>query len=249
MRDFEDSTLWRVSAFDRVRHETGTSGFMGLEGPSMLSTTLMGELQRLERDPDNNDVLEVIAACLRQREPALLYLKHEGLVWPVTLFPWHMLYHCPRDFADASTAGLADLVLLGIEPAGVRPPGSWLHEGGTSAEHYRPLLPLLWAVALHGPRGTLLTEIGGMAAYRVVRREQLKNVEATGAIGSAIERLHHESAALRTMATWPGMSVERASRLLNALYLAQSLLITHTHPAARTEPGLVRRLLGLRGHA
>src|SRR5205809_1053633 len=36
MRDFEDSTLWRVSAFERVQHDTGTSGFMRLEGPTML---------------------------------------------------------------------------------------------------------------------------------------------------------------------------------------------------------------------
>jgi hypothetical protein len=32
------------------------------------------------------------------------------------------------------------------------------------------------------------------------------------------------------------MSVERASRLLNALYLTGCLLVSRTHPAARDEP-------------
>jgi len=38
---------------------------------------------------------------------------------------------------------------------------------------------------------------------------------------------------LRTIAGWPGMSHERASRLLNALYLGSELMITRSHPAAR----------------
>jgi hypothetical protein len=27
MRDFDDSTLWRISAYERLRAETGNSGF------------------------------------------------------------------------------------------------------------------------------------------------------------------------------------------------------------------------------
>jgi hypothetical protein len=41
---------------------------------------------------------------------------------------------------------------------------------------------------------------------------------------------------LREIATWPGMSVERAARLVNALYLARSLMVMRSHPAARAEP-------------
>jgi hypothetical protein len=41
VRDFEDSTLWRVSAFERIRRETGSSGFMRLSGPTLLPTTLL----------------------------------------------------------------------------------------------------------------------------------------------------------------------------------------------------------------
>ena len=39
MRDFEESTLWRVSEFERVREATGSSGFASLTNTTMLSST------------------------------------------------------------------------------------------------------------------------------------------------------------------------------------------------------------------
>jgi hypothetical protein len=238
MRDFDDSTLWRISAFERMRLETGTTGFHRLEGPTLLPTTLLADLQRLEFDPTTNgDVLEVVAACMRHREPALLYLQHEGLVWPVTLFPREGLYHSPRDVLQASGTGLAQLRVMATEPPGVRAPGHWMHERIGQAEHYRALAPLLWQFALQGPRRALLSEIDGTAAYRVVFASSAEQLMAPGALGPAVERLRRTTASLREIASWPGMSLERASRLLNALYLASSLMVTHSHPSARRAPG------------
>ena len=245
MRDFEDSTLWRISAFERVRYQTGTSGFARLGSETLLPTTLLSDLQKLEHNLLEGDVLEIVAACMRHHEPALLYLEHEELVWPVTLFPSQLLYHSPRDMAHASTKGMAHLKVLGYEPPGVRPPGHWMFERVAQTEHYRPLPPLLWAIALHGPRNILLTEIGGTAAYRALKNPADEGLVAPGALGSAAERLRRESAPLRDIARWPGMSTDRASRLLNALYLATGLLVTRSHPAARTQPGVVQRFLGL----
>jgi hypothetical protein len=234
VRDFEDSTLWRISAFDRIRRETGnSSGFMRLTGPMVLPTTLLADLRRLDADPASSDVLEVIAACVRHREPALLCLQHDELVWPVTLFPNERLYHSPRDFAQASLTGLAALKLLTAEPPGVQPPGHWMHDRVAEAAHYRPLAPLLWSLALNGPRRTLLADIAGPAAYRLVLGSDGQRPSAPGALGSALDRLQRESVSLRDIAQWPGMSMERASRLLNGLYLAGSLLTTRAHPAAR----------------
>ena len=244
MRDFEDSTLWRISAFDRERLHTGDSAFARIAGPTVLPTTLLADLDRIEADPANFDVLEVVAACMRHREAALLFLQYEQLVWPVTLFPRSMLYHSPRDMALATGSGLANLKIMYAEPPGVRPPGHWLFERVGQAVHYRPLAPLIWHLALDGPRRTLLTEIAGTAAYRVVLASTAEHVAAPGALGPAVEHLRRESVSLRTMATWPGLSVERASRLLNALYLTSSLMVTRAHPAARTQPAL-RGLFGL----
>ena len=165
MRDFEESTLWRISAFERMRRETGGSGFVSLGGATLLSSTLLADLRRAE-DPLGNesDVLEVMAASLRHREALLALLQYQDLVWPVTLFPQHMLYHSPRELAAAPTQGLASLKALVVEPPGVRPPGHWMHERVAQAAHYRPLLPLLWRVARYGPRHLLLADIGGTAA-------------------------------------------------------------------------------------
>jgi hypothetical protein len=245
MRDFEDSTLWRVSAFERMRHETGTSGFQRLSGPTLLSSTLSADLDQIARTQGSTDVLEAMAACLRQREAALMYLRYAEYVWPVTLFPLPMLYHSPRDIVEAPRPALATLELLGIEPPGVRAPGDWLHERIGHAEHYRPLMPVLWTVALFGPRKRVLSEIGGTAAYRVLRLPP-QEFPAPGALRAAMERLRTETASLRGIASWPGMDVERASRLINALYLASSLMVTRTAAAARPEPGLLRRIFGSR---
>jgi hypothetical protein len=233
VRDFEDSTLWRISAFERIRRESGGSGFMRLTGPTLLSTTLLADLRRLDADPVSSDVLEVIAACVRHREAALLCMQHDELVWPVTLFPNERLYHSPRDFAQASLTGLGALKLLTAEPPGVRPPGHWMHERVAEAAHYRPLAPLLWSLALNGPRRTLLADIAGPAAYRLVAGTDGQRPTAPGALGSALERLQRESVSLRDLAQWPGMSTERASRLLNGLYLGGSLLISRANAAAR----------------
>lgn len=233
MRDFEDSTLWRISAFERVKQQTGTSGFMRLEGPTLLPTTLLAELRRLDADPQSSDVIEVIAACLRHRESALLCLEHDGLVWPVTLFPNEALYHSPRDMREASITGLAQLRLAAAEPPGVRPPGHWMHERVGQVDHYRPLSPLLWWLALNGPRKSLLADIAGPAAYRLVNGSHGDRPSAPGALGSAMDRLRQSSMTLQELARCPGMSTERASRLLNGLYLVGCLLTTRSQAVGR----------------
>ena len=242
MRDFEESTLWHVSEYERVRQQTGGSGFSRLRGETVLPTTLLADLRRLDRAATGADLLEVVAACMRHHEPALLLLQYEQLVWPVTLFPGQMLYHSPRDLAQVPRSSLATLKLLDTEPPGVRPPGHWMHERIALSRHYRPLSPLLWSLALHGPRSSLLAEIGGTAAYRALRDAEVEGVSLSGALRPAALRLRRETVSLRTVSRWPGMSVERASRLLNGLYLASALLATRAHPAARAEPHGLRAL-------
>jgi hypothetical protein len=243
VRNFEASTLWRVSEYDRVRQTTGTSGFDRLTSvATVLPTSLLADLRRLDANPASNDVLEIVAACMRHRQSALLVLQHEGLVWPVTVFPAQMMYHAPialHEKARASAGGLSDLRVLATEPAGVRAPGPWLVSPQTDpaqASHYRHLQPLLWALALDGPKSTLLSEISGTAAYRAIRSPADEGLGVPGALGSACEHLRRETVSLRTIAGWPAMNVERASRLLNGLYLASALLVSRTHPSARNEP-------------
>lgn len=236
-RDPQDTgpdTLWRISQFERERR----AGGLARPGATVFPTTVQADLRRLRADPATGDVLQTMAAFVRHREPALLYLRHDNLVWPVTLFPQQELAHSPRDLvAEGSPSAIAHLTLVSAEPPIVRPPGHWMHERVGEAAHYRPLAPLLWLIALQGPRRTPLAEIGGRAAYRLMPgRDRATPLKAPGALQPALQRLERESVALRDIAAWPGMSLERASRLLNGLYLTGRLLVSRTHPAARDEP-------------
>jgi hypothetical protein len=243
----DSSSLWRISEFRKARNEGRLELEHGGERPTLLPTTLLAELRRLQSEGAGGDVLEVMAACVRNHDAALLYLELGEFVWPVTLFPREGLYHSPRDalLMEASLAP-SGLRLLIAEPPGVRPPGDAMHERVVGRNEYRPLTDLLWAVALHGPRSVVLSEIGGRVAYRLVLSHAKDLPPSRGAISSTMRRLGRESASLAEIARWPGMSVERASRLLNALYLCGALMVTRGHPAARHAPLSWRGLFGKR---
>jgi hypothetical protein len=244
MPDLEPPSLWRISAFDTLRATAAEAANAGLRRQTAMSTTLQAELRVLGRRRDTADALEVVAACVRLREPALIYLQYDDRVWPVTLFPAEMVYHSPSSLLLATRRGMASLKTLDIEPPGVRPPGHWMHERIAKHESYHQLTPALWTLALQGPRADLLHEIAGPAAYRVLRKTAGQGLSAPGALGPVVERLHKETAPLRTIANWPGMSAERASRLLNALYLTSNLIVSRAHHSAR--PGMLQWLLGRR---
>lgn len=244
MRDFDDSTLWRISAYERMRAETGSSGFAVLERQTALPSTLLADLTQLERTRRSSDVFEVVAACMRQGESALLLLRHLDLVWPLTLFPRHHLYHLRRPIIETLRAGGHDLEVIAVEPPGLRPPGDLRHERVGDPASYRPLPPLLWALALHAPRAELLADIAGRAAYRLAAGFDVGGGAVGGALGAALRRLRGESAALAEIARWPGMDRERATRLLNAVYLQGGLMVLRTHPQAREAASGVERLRG-----
>jgi hypothetical protein len=244
MQDSEGPALWRVSAFQAQRSRAQAAPG-GLQRQTLLPTTLQAELRLLDRRRDAADALEAVAACVRLREAALIYFACEEGVWPVTLFPAQSVYHSPRSLLRGTRRNLSSLKAIEIEAPGVRPPGHWMHERIADAACYHPLAPALWALALRGPRGHLLHEIGGTAAYRVLRRPSIDELATPGALMPAIERLRRESAPLRKIARWPGMSEERASRLLNALYLSANLIVSRAHHSAR--PGALHWLWNRRG--
>ena len=97
MKAFDSSSLWRISQFRKARNEGRLDLEQGGDRATLLPTTLLADLRRLQSEGADGDVLEVIAACVRNREAALLYLEHGEFVWPVTLFPREGFYHSPRD--------------------------------------------------------------------------------------------------------------------------------------------------------
>jgi hypothetical protein len=244
VRDFDDSTLWRISAYERMRAETGDSGFARLNAGSVLPTTLSAELSQLQRARTSGDALEVVAACIRQQESALILLRHRDLVWPLTLFPRHNLYHLPRSIIESLEQGGRDLEVIAVEPPGLRPPGHAMLERVAEGPGVRRLAPLLWALALHAPRETLFDDIGGRAAYRLVSDFTPEDQALAGALGPALKRLRVEIASLADIAGWPGMNRGRAARLLNGVYLQGGLMVLRTHVAARDSASGSDRLRG-----
>ena len=133
-----------------------------------------------------------------------------------------------------------------LRAPGVRPPGHWISECMAHAGHYRALLPLLSRLALGEPRRALLGAVAEAVAYRAIRSPAEEGVALPGALGPVVNRLREQTVSLRTIAGWPGMGIERASRLLNGLYLTNSLLATQFHPTVVPDHAAVRGSLGSR---
>ncbi len=242
MRNFDDSTLWKISEFQRMRAETGNSGFARLAATTSLSMSLSAELTGLDRGSNAGDVLGIVAACVRQRESALILLRHNDLVWPLTLLPQQGLYHLARPIIESLEAGNLDLKVVAVEPPGMRPPRyDELHRLAEQS-NYRRLPPLLWALALNAPDMHLLADIGGHAAYRLAADFIPEPNALAGALGPALKRLRRQIASLDDISAWPGMDRERATRLLNGAYLLGGLMVLRTHAAARHEHSRGQRL-------
>ena len=52
----------------------------------------------------------------------MVLLQHDGLVWPLSLFPREGVYHLPRPILASLVEGTRDLQVLGVQPPGLRPP-------------------------------------------------------------------------------------------------------------------------------
>jgi hypothetical protein len=131
---------------------------------------------------------------------------------------------------------LTDIEVMLVEPGTGQAPGPAARDGlDGAAGRIAPLGPLAWELALRGARSDLLPEISPLAAYRIPPGADLRALELTGTLGTAVARLRRETTNLRGLTSWPGFDRERAMRLLNALYLQAALMITRSHPAATND--------------
>lgn len=237
---YGEPDLMRVSAFQRYLDDLVRAG--GVEAHSTrfssLSPSLLEDLVRFERDGRQSEVLDVLAACLRHARPLTVSLQWVDRVVPLTLFPVEKLVHCPVPMPQFLGSRLDELQVMQVEPALLRARGD--RERSLVGEHqmYSTLSPLLWEIALRGARKALLPEIAGTAAYRVAPGANLRALEMPSILARSIERLRRRTRNLREMSYWPGLDRERAMRLLNALYLQGSLIVSRTHPAAAPDAWL-----------
>ena len=236
---FGDPDLMRASVFRRYLDESARSSDAESMASrlSTLSPSLMLDLMRFEQEGRPSGVIEILAACIRHARKLLIHLQAEDRVLPLTVFPVEHLVHCPMPIRQFLALPLGDLSVLHVEPALLRPPGDRVRTMVGEPQHYSPLAPVLWELALRGARAELLPEIAGPAAYRISPGLNLRVLELSGSLAQAVAWLKRETTNLRGVAQWPGFDNERAMRLLNGLYLQGGLMVSRTHPAAATNDG------------
>lgn len=240
---FGEPELMRASAFQRYLDELAGTGAAAPVGPASLSPSLLADLQRFEHSPNGTEVVEVLAACLRHAQSVVVHCQTEGYVVPITVFPRQRLYHCPAEPEVYLMQRLAYLKVLRIEPAVLRPPGDPESALVAPAEHYHPIAPLLWAMAIDGARHELLPEIAGTACYRTAPGLDLQALPLNKLQRAVIRHMRLQPVSLRELAELLG-SCDGAVRLLNALYLQSGLIISRALPASTADSWLAT--LGLR---
>lgn len=224
--------LMRASAYQRYLDELRSSSGGISTRISQLSPSLKADLLRFGDDGGASEVVEVMAACVRHGKRVTIHIQSGERVVPLTVFAQERLVHCPVSPEELVGKPMLDLKVMHVEPALLQPPsepGATLV--GDVDAHY-PLAPLLWELAMRGLRRELLPEIAGPAVYRVAPGLDTASLPASGAVMAAIQRLARQGASLKELADWPGMDRERATRLLNALYLQSGLIVSRSHPDA-----------------
>lgn len=234
---FGEPDLMRASEFRRYLDESARDGDIDSVASrlSTLSPSLMLDLLRFEQQGRHGGVVETLAACIRHGRRLLLHLQADDHMVPLTVFPVERLVHCPMPTAQLLQLRLSDLSVLDVEPALLRPPGDRVSSMVGELQHYSPLGPVSWELALRGARDELLPEIAGQAAYRISAGLNLRALDLGGSMAEAVARLKLQTTSLRSIAQWPGFDRERATRLLNGLYLQGGLIVSRTHPAATQE--------------
>ncbi len=193
---------------------------------SALDRSLLQDLQRYDtqaRAQGGLEVLEVVAAALRHGRTLRLMLQHDECVLPLTVMPIDRQVHAPLPMGQWAYLRWSAMKVLQVEPTPLDQP---------DPARLVPLATVLWALALHGSRADLLPEIAGPAAYRVMPGTDLSALDLGGVLGTALNRLRKTTTPLSEIESWPGFNHERATRLLNGLYLQAGLLVTRAHPAA-----------------
>jgi hypothetical protein len=234
---FGEPELLRTSAYRRYLDELdeGAAVWPDSLRRANLSASLQADLFRFEQRGSTSDALEVVAACLRHSSRVTIYLQCLERVLPLTVFPIERLVHCPMSMEELTQRHLPHVRVMHLEPATVRPPGDPERELIAASHLYHPIAPLLWHLALRGPRRELLPEIAGPAVYRVAPGFTADGLPISGALKAAIDRLRKQVTSVNGIAEWPAFDRERAMRLLNALYLQAGLIVSRSHPDAVRE--------------
>ncbi|MDB5999139.1 MAG: hypothetical protein JWP52_838 [Rhizobacter sp.] len=234
---FGEPELMRISAFRRYLDELDADAAQGgaLSRLTTISGSLAQDLRSFEGGDAGDETLATLAGCIRHAQRAVIHLRCDDIVVPITVFPMERLAYCPIELSTLLSMRLSQMSVMRVEPAVLRPPGDPETALVGEAHLHFPLGVLAWELALRGRRDELLPEIRGPAAYRVAPGLDVAALQLSGTLLAAVQRLQREGTNLRDLSELPGMNRERAVRLLNGLYLQSGLIVSRTHPQASSD--------------
>ena len=240
---FGQVELMHVSSY--VRYLDELDGSPGMRHDVVLGTRLSDLSPSLQADllrdydkrspNDRLDVLEVMAASVRHCSAVTIHCTYGNKAMPISVFPQRQCIHCPLPLSALGNDALRAMSVLHVEPTLLTPPGQSQLAGQQASDLYSPLAPWLWEFAWHGARCELLPAIAGPAAYRIAPTMAWSRWPMDHDLLSAVQRLLNNSVNMRELSDLPGMSRERAARLLNALYLQAGLIVTRSTREAFSE--------------
>lgn len=198
---------------------------------STLGSSLLSDLKRFVDDPDGAELLAVVAAGVRHARALRLQLELHRLRIHLSLLPRDQVHRCSVDLCTLPSHDLGCLRLVHVEPDAL--PGR-----DAGALHGRPLGPLLWALAMHGPRDELLPEIAGRVKYRLAPGTDVQQLDVGDDVQALLHRLWCESSSLEELTDATAVAPARVRRLLNALYLQSGLMISRAFSSRSRAPVL-----------
>jgi hypothetical protein len=207
---------------------------------STLGSSLLSDLRRFAHEPGGAELLAVVAAGVRHARALVMYLQHAGAVISVSVLPREQLFHSAVDLCELPIEALGRLRLLHVEPE-----LDLIGKGGGSplqpqTSRLGPLAPLLWLLAMHGPRSELLPEVAGPAKYRLAPTWSENGLPIDATLLPLLQRMRGEALSLEALADWTVPQRLPVRRLLNALYLQSGLIVTRAFSTAQREPAVRR---------
>jgi hypothetical protein len=193
---------------------------------SSLSPSLLQDLLRFSKQGGDIDLLHAVAASVRHGKAKSLCLEKADQPIVASISPRLQIYRAPRDLCALPPSQLAVLRLSRVEPESASvPPGS------TARIHVGPLRPLLWSLALFGPRDELLPEIAGAVRYRLAFGVTLAGLPIDSEWMPTLHRLRSMPLSLEDMASGGSFRRVTPQRMLNAIYLQSGLMISRAFDA------------------
>jgi hypothetical protein len=186
---------------------------------STLSPSLREDLLRFADAGAEIELLPAIAASVRHARSVLMGLDLQGLRIVASIHPRQQIFRAPLDLGALSPAECRALKLVHVEPQ-----GSVADEAGRDTSS-GPLRPLLWRLAMHGPRVDLLPEVQGPVRYRLAFGAALRGLDIAPEFGPVLARLKSSPLGLGELVEGSGLGRDLLQRLLNALYLQSGLMI------------------------